>query len=67
MVVFHSFHNLRTTNIHLINTASIILIPKKNVADKVAHYRPTSLIHGIRRVWKMDLKDNSVATGAAFE
>lgn len=47
MAVFHSFHSLRTSHLHLLNTANIALIPKKDGAVQVQDFRPISLIHGL--------------------
>lgn len=49
MAVFRSFHNLRTLHLHLLNSANIVLIPKKEGVDMVQDYRPISLIHGLRK------------------
>ena len=49
MAIFFSFHSLRTSHLHLLNTVNIALIPKKEGADKVQDYRPISLIHGIAK------------------
>lgn len=50
MEVIQSFWELRTSSLHWINTSNIVLIPKKEGADKVSHYRPISLIHGIAKI-----------------
>lgn len=47
MAFFHSFHGLRMSNLHLINSASIILVPKKEGAARMQDYIPISLIHGL--------------------
>lgn len=41
MAVFHSFHTLRTSNVHLLNIASVALIPKKDEAgaERVVDFR----------------------------
>lgn len=36
-------------NLHLLNTTNIVLIPKKDKADKVADYILISLIHGVAK------------------
>ena len=46
----NAFHSLRTSNLQLINSASIILIPKKDGADAVGDFRPISLIHSFAKV-----------------
>ena len=45
MRVIHSFGTLRTSNLHWLNSANIVLLPKKDGAEGVADYRPISLIH----------------------
>jgi len=42
---------LRTSCVHLINSANIILIPKKNEATTVGDYRPISLIHSLSKIF----------------
>lgn len=43
-------YNLRCSNLSIVNLANIVLIPKKEVADKVADYRPINLIHSIAKI-----------------
>ena len=45
MEAANAFHCLRTSSLQLINSANIILIPKKDGADTVGDFRPISLIH----------------------
>ena len=45
MEAANAFHSLRSPSLQLINSANIILIPKKDGADKVGDFRPISLIH----------------------
>lgn len=49
MVVFRSFHSLRMLNLRLINTARIILIPKKDGLDRVQDYNPINLMYGLEK------------------
>ncbi|XP_073367762.1 uncharacterized protein [Aegilops tauschii subsp. strangulata] len=44
------FDSLHSTNLHWINSANIVLLPKKEGAERVADYRPISLIHAIARI-----------------
>ncbi|WVZ91916.1 hypothetical protein U9M48_038027 [Paspalum notatum var. saurae] len=43
-------YNLRIQNLQLINSANIILIPKKVGADTVGDFRPISLIHSFIKI-----------------
>jgi len=55
MAAVNSFHNLRCSNLNLVNKANIVLIPKKDGADRVHDYRPISLIHGVAKIINMAL------------
>jgi hypothetical protein len=50
MAAVNAFYNLRCCNLHLINSASIILIPKKDGAETVVDFRPISLIHSFIKI-----------------
>ena len=50
MVVFHKFHQLAGQSFAEINTALIALLPKKNGASEISHYRPISLIHSVAKL-----------------
>lgn len=50
MTAIQSFYDLQTTSLRLVNSTNIILVPKKEGADKISNYRPTSLIHGISKI-----------------
>jgi hypothetical protein len=50
MAAVNAFYNLRCCNLHLINSASIILIPKKDGAETVGDFRPISLIHSFIKI-----------------
>jgi len=51
MVLFHTLHSLRSLNFDLLNTANIILLPKKVGAEKIFDYRPISLIHSVVKLF----------------
>ena len=51
MVLFHTLHSLRSLNFDLLNTANIILLPKKVGAEKISDYRPTNLIHSVAKLF----------------
>ncbi len=51
LLVFNSIYDLRCTHLNLINSANIVLIPKKDGADGVSDYRPISLIHSIAKIF----------------
>lgn len=46
MDVVNAFTNLRSNSLQLLNSANVILIPKKEGAECVSDYSPISLIHG---------------------
>ncbi|KAF0905526.1 hypothetical protein E2562_007323 [Oryza meyeriana var. granulata] len=50
MVVIHSFTSLRCNSLDLLNSANIVLIPKKNGADCIMDYRTISPIHGVGKL-----------------
>jgi hypothetical protein len=50
MAVMHRFSNLQTSNLHWLNSANIVLIPKKDGAKKISDYQPSSLIHGFAQI-----------------
>ena len=45
-----AFYDLRCNSLQLINSANIILIPKKDGAETVGDYRPISLIHSFIKI-----------------
>ncbi len=51
LLVFNSIFNLRCAHLNLINSANIVLIPKKDGAESVSNYRPISLIHSIAKIF----------------
>jgi hypothetical protein len=50
MDVINAFVELAVPNFHIVNTANIILLPKKDGADSISNYRPISLIHIIPKI-----------------
>ena len=50
MATMNSFHAARCINLELLNSANIILIPKKDGADNISNYRPISLIHSVAKL-----------------
>jgi hypothetical protein len=46
----NAFHNLRTGSLPLINTANIVLLPKKDGAESMEDFRPISLIHPFTKI-----------------
>lgn len=50
MAVLHSIHGNRCTYVPMINTANVVLIPKKEGAETISDYRPISLVHGLRKI-----------------
>jgi hypothetical protein len=50
LAVINDFSNLRTNNLHWLNSANIVLIPKKEGAEDITDFRPISLIHAIAKI-----------------
>ena len=50
MNVLRAFHNQRNINLDILNTANIVLIPKREGAASISDYRPISLIHGVAKI-----------------
>jgi hypothetical protein len=46
----NAFHQLRTSNLAILNTANVVLIPKKDGAEAIADFRPISLIHSFAKI-----------------
>ena len=50
MATLNSFHSLRCEDLNLLNSASVVLIPKKDGAETVHDFRPISLIHTFAKI-----------------
>ncbi|XP_044357304.1 DDB1- and CUL4-associated factor 8 [Triticum aestivum] len=50
MRVIQCFDSLHTSNLHWLNSANVVLLPKKEGAEGISDYRPISLIHAIARI-----------------
>jgi mannosylglycoprotein endo-beta-mannosidase len=50
MKVIERFGNLHVHNFHWLNSANIVLLPKKEGAEEVTNYRPIILIHAIAKI-----------------
>lgn len=50
MAAVNAFYNNRCLNLQLINSANIILIPKKEGAEAAGDFRPISLIHSFIKI-----------------
>jgi mannosylglycoprotein endo-beta-mannosidase len=44
------FNNLHVANLHWVNSANIVLLPKKEGAEEINDYRPISAIHAIAKI-----------------
>ncbi|KAF0902626.1 hypothetical protein E2562_018257 [Oryza meyeriana var. granulata] len=51
VAAFKSPYDIRHIHSNLLNSANIVLIPKKEGADRVGDYRPISLIHGFPKIF----------------
>lgn len=51
MTAMHTIYSLRTRDLDLLNTANIVLLPKKSGAQKVTDYRRISLIHSVAKIF----------------
>lgn len=51
MTTISTLHDLRWLNFDLLNTANIILLPKKAGSDRITDYRPISLIHSVAKLF----------------
>lgn len=50
VTAFNALHDTRTAHFNLLNSASVVLIPKKEGAEGIGDYRPTSLVHGFAKL-----------------
>jgi mannosylglycoprotein endo-beta-mannosidase len=50
MNVIHLFGDLHAENFHWLNSANIVLLPKKEGAEQITDFRPISLIHAIAKI-----------------
>jgi hypothetical protein len=50
MAAMNCFSDLRARNLHWLNTANIVLLPKKDGAEEITDFRPISLIHGFAKI-----------------
>lgn len=48
---FHQLHSMNGADFRLLNSANIVLIPKKLDTLTVGDYRPISLIHNIAKIF----------------
>ena len=46
----NNFHALRCSGLQMINSANIILLPKKDGAEEITDFRPISLIHSFIKI-----------------
>ncbi|XP_071676910.1 uncharacterized protein [Lolium perenne] len=49
MKTINAFSELSASNFHILNTANIVLLPKKDGTESITGFRPISLIHVVQR------------------
>ncbi|WVZ91565.1 hypothetical protein U9M48_037717 [Paspalum notatum var. saurae] len=57
---FHQLHNMNGRDFKFLNSANIVLIPKKPDAMMIGDYRPISLIHSIAKIFSKLLANRLV-------
>jgi hypothetical protein len=50
MNVANAFHRLCTSNLAILSTTNVVLIPKKDWAESILNFRPISLIHSFAKI-----------------
>lgn len=55
--VFHQISQLRGDLSNLLNTAKVVLIPKKERSAMISDYRPISLIHSLAKIFSKILSN----------
>lgn len=50
MRVIQCFDSLHTSNLQWLNSANVVLLPKKDGAEDISDYRPISLIHAVAKI-----------------
>jgi retron-type reverse transcriptase len=50
MSAIQSFYNQCSNHFGLLNTANIVLLPKKEGAERISDFRPISLIHAVAKI-----------------
>lgn len=50
MKAINAFSNLQTTHLHWLNSANIVLLPKKDGAEDISDFHPISLIHAFTKI-----------------
>jgi hypothetical protein len=55
MKTINAFSDLSASNLHILNTANIVLLPKKDGAESITNFRPISLIHVVPKIIAKDM------------
>jgi hypothetical protein len=50
MAVINAFSELSASSFHIVNTANVVLLPKKDGAEAISDFRPISLIHAVPKI-----------------
>jgi hypothetical protein len=58
IAALRAFHSLRTQQLHLINEANVVLIPKTNDAINITDFRLISLINSLAKIITKILADH---------
>jgi hypothetical protein len=50
LAAINQFYNMNQQDLHFLNQATVVLIPKKSQPERVTDFRPVSLIHSFAKL-----------------